>query len=117
MKTHTRTQRRKKRVLNTRLFIIIPLLLVAIIGGLYSFNLAATAKSAANEAHEDNSVYKNKKSDLRDKMPDPKFDNVSILMMGVDSGEGDKRDKDDEARTDALMLATLNKDDKSVKLL
>src|SRR5699024_12434583 len=39
------------------------------------------------------------------------------LMMGVDYGEGDKRDKDDEARTDALMLATLNKDDKSVKLL
>src|SRR5699024_12395444 len=38
-------------------------------------------------------------------------------MMGVDSGEGDRRDKDDEARTDALMLATLNKDDKSVKLL
>lgn len=117
MKNHTRTKRRKKRVLKKRIFIIIPLLLVAIIGGLYLFHLNSTAKSAANEAHDDNSVYKNKKSDLRDKMPDPKFDNVSILMMGVDSGEGDKRDKDDEARTDALMLATLNKDDKSVKLL
>src|SRR5699024_10617453 len=82
-------------VLKKRIFIIIPLLLVAIIGGLYLFHLNTTAKSAANEAHDDNSVYKNKKSDLRDKMPDPKFDNVSILMMGVDSGEGDKRDKDD----------------------
>src|SRR5699024_4030726 len=114
MKNHTRTKRRKKRVLKKRIFIIIPLLLVAIIGGLYLFHLNSTAKSAANEAHDDNSVYKNKKSDLRDKMPDPKFDNVSILMMGVDSGDGDKRGTDDEARTGGLMLTKLNDENKRV---
>src|SRR5699024_3492005 len=101
MKNHTRTKRSKKRVLKKRTYIIIPLLLEEIIYEIYLFHLNYTAKSAANEAHDYNSVYKNKKSDLRDKMPDPKFDNVSILMMGVDSGEGDRRDKDDEARTDA----------------
>src|SRR5699024_2845669 len=50
-------------------------------------------------------------------MPDPKFDNVFLLMMGFDSGDGDKWYNDDEASTDALLLATLNRDDKSVKLL
>src|SRR5699024_12430894 len=90
-KKQTQIKKIKKRILKKRIFIIIRLLLVVIIGGLYLFHLNSTAKSAANEAHDDNSVYKNKKSDLRDKMPDPKFDNVSILMMGVDSGEGDKR--------------------------
>src|SRR5699024_1776068 len=58
------------------------------------------------------------KSDLRDEAVDPKFDNVSILLMGVDSS--DERSANEEAedsRTDTLMVATLNKDDKSVKLL
>src|SRR5690625_5785080 len=55
------------------------------------------------------------KSDLREEYVDPKFDNVSILLMGVDSS--DERGDDEEARTDALLVATLNKDEKSVKLL
>src|SRR5699024_210933 len=52
---------------------------------------------------------------LRDKIVDPKFDNVSVLIMGVDAS--DKRENAETARTDTLMLATLNKDAKSVKLL
>lgn len=117
MKNKTRSNRRKKRVLKKRIFIIVPLLLVVLLGGSYLLHINSTAESAANEAHDDDTVYTNRKSDLRDVMPDPKFDNVSILMMGVDSGDGDKRDEDDDARTDALMLATLNKNDKSIKML
>src|SRR5699024_9999689 len=55
------------------------------------------------------------RSDLRDQDIDPKLDNFSMLLMGIDSSE--TRGSDDEARTDALMVATFNKEDKSVKLL
>src|SRR5699024_12824291 len=57
----------------------------------------------------------NDKADLRDEYVDTKFENVSKLIMGVD--ENEKRKKREKSRTDALILATLNKDDKSVKLL
>src|SRR5699024_2587561 len=67
---------------------------------------------SANEAH-DGSEYT--RSDLRDQDIDPKLDNFSMLLMGIDSSE--TRGSDDEARTDALMVATFNKEDKSVKLL
>src|SRR5699024_7727031 len=50
-------------------------------------------------------------------MPDQKFNNVSNHMMGVDTGEEDKRDKDDEGRTEGMIIAKIKTDDKSVKLL
>jgi len=46
---------------------------------------------------------------------DPKYDNVSVLVMGVDSS--DVRKNASDARTDTLMVATLNKEEKSVQLL
>src|SRR5699024_12853980 len=45
------------------------------------------------------------------------MDNVSIIMIDIETSEGDKQNKEEKSRNDALMLATLNKDDKSVKLL
>src|SRR5699024_387999 len=57
------------------------------------------------------------KSDLRDDYVDPKFDNVTILIMGIDQSEKREMRYGDKSRTDALILATLNRDDKSVKLL
>src|SRR5699024_646663 len=78
----------------------------------YGIHLYSKADSVLSNAYEDDGK---EKSDLRDTVVDPKFDNVSILFMGVDSSE--KRKNEDSARTDALMLATLNKDEKSVKLL
>lgn len=78
----------------------------------YGVHLYIKAEQAVSGAYESDG---REKSDYRDKLVDPKFDNVSILIMGVDSSE--KRDNEENARTDALMLATLNKDDKSVKLV
>src|SRR5690625_4809 len=70
------------------------------------------ADSVLSDAYEDTGK---EKSDLREKVVDPKFDNVSILIMGVDSS--DVRENAETARTDTMMVATLNKDDNSVNLL
>jgi len=107
--TQTRTKKRlRKRVK----FIIIPIIIALISVISYGTYLYIKADSAISGAYEKD-VHD--KSDLRDDYVDPKFDNVSILIMGVD--ENDKRKKREKSRTDALILATLNKDDKSVKLL
>ncbi|KOS28767.1 LytR family transcriptional regulator [Bacillus anthracis] len=57
------------------------------------------------------------KSSKRDKEVKPIKDNISILIMGVDESEMRKRKYGEAIRTDALLLATINKDDKSVKLV
>ncbi|WP_164218488.1 LCP family protein [Virgibacillus sp. YIM 98842] len=112
--TRTRmVKRKKKRRLRKRaFFILIPLLAVflGIIG--YGSYLYMKADAVLSDAYVEDEV---EKSDLRVEKVDPKFDNVSILIMGVDANE--HRDNIEAARTDALMLATLNKDDKSVKLV
>lgn len=109
--TQSRVVRRKskgkwrKRIVLTFIFLIAPILI-------YGTYLYVKADSALSNAYEDNG---RDKSVLRDDIVDPDFDNVSILIMGVDANE--KRDNAANARTDALMLATLNKDEKSVKML
>lgn len=106
-------QTRKKRVLKKRYKVLIALLLIiALTIGGYFVYLYVQAKQSASEAH-DGMEYE--KSDLRDEDIDPKLDNFSMLLMGIDSSE--TRGSDDEARTDALMVATFNKEHKSVKLL
>lgn len=110
--SNSRVAQRKKRVLKKRFKILIPFLIVIIAIGSYSMYLHSKADSAISESHDD---INRDKSDLREEYVDPKFDNVSVLLMGIDSS--DKRGSDDAARTDALMVATLNKDEKSVKLL
>lgn len=102
----------KKRLRKRFKFILIPVIVALISVISYGTYLYIKADSAISDAYEKD-VHD--KSDLRDDYVDPKFDNVSILIMGVD--ENEKRKKREKSRTDALILATLNKDDKSVKLL
>src|SRR5699024_584532 len=109
---NSRTNVKKKRVLKNRFKIIIQLVILLLAGGSYFWYLHSQADSAISESHDD---IDRDKSDLRSDYVDPKFDNVSILLMGIDAS--DTRGADEGTRTDALMVATLNKDDKSVKLL
>lgn len=110
----------KKRRLKRRIKVIISILTVVflLVAG-YGINLYLKAKTVMTEAYESleeqSAEGERDKSDLRDEFVDPKFDNVSILIMGVD--ESDTRQQGDVSRTDALLLATLNRENKSVKLL
>lgn len=107
-----RITKKKKRSKKRLLFMLV----IAVIGILVVFNygmsLLNKADQVVSEAYESDG---RDKSELRDKIVDPKFDNVSILIMGIDTS--DKRGNSDTARTDTLMLATLNKEEKSVKLI
>lgn len=110
--SNSRIVRKKRRFRKRVYFILIPILIafISVVG--YAINLYLTTERVLTESHVED---EREKSELRDEVVDPKFDNVSILIMGID--ESEKRDNADNARTDALMLATLNKDEKSVKLL
>lgn len=79
----------------------------------YGVSLTNKAADAANRAYE--AIENRQKSDLRAENVKPVTDNVSILFMGVD--ESEKRMDDGNARSDALLVATLNNKEKTVKLI
>src|SRR5690625_1248864 len=111
-KNNTRVKIQKKRKFRRRLlFILIPFLLLVAGVGTWAANIYFKAEKAISESYTDDG---REKSELRVEKVHPKFDNVSILIMGIDAS--DHRENHDSARTDALILATLNKEDKSVKL-
>ena len=108
----TRVVQKKKRKFRKKLYFILIPILVVFVGVLsYATYLYAKADSVLSDSYESDRG----KSELRQNAVDPNIDNVSVLIMGVDAS--DVRANAESSRTDALMVATLNKDDKSVKLL
>lgn len=108
----SRINRRKRRFRRRIYFILIPLAIafLSVVG--YGAKLYFKTEKVLSESHVEDIRGKSK---LREEAVDPKIDNVTILIMGIDTSEA--RDNEDFALTDALMLATLNKDEKSIKLL
>jgi len=111
-----KTKGRKTR--NRILMILLPLALLALSALGYSGYLYVKAQDVANESYE--GVEGREQSDMREESVNPDVDNVSVLFLGVDESES-RSDaegfEDGRSRTDAMILATLNNDDKSVKLL
>lgn len=109
----TRVVKRKKRKVRRRVYtVLIPVFIAFLAVLTYGTYLYVKADSELSDAYEDDG---REKSELRDSAVDPKFDNVSILLMGLDASN--VRNNSESSRTDTLMVATLNKDDKSVKLV
>ncbi|KAA6450867.1 LCP family protein [Bacillus swezeyi] len=104
----TKKKRLKKWVKFSLFFIVLLLTATAAAGGYAYYKIA----SASNEAQV--SLSRGKQSVKRIKEFNPKKDNFSILMMGIDARPGQSMDKE---RSDAMILATFNRKDKSVKLL
>ncbi|PDY81674.1 LytR family transcriptional regulator [Bacillus cereus] len=109
--TRTKPKNSKKKIK----IIISVILLVLIVGGGYTWFLANKASSAIRNAAHD--LARGDKSDLRDKAVKPITNNVSVLIMGVDESDVRGKEYGEAIRTDALLLATFNKDSKTVKLL
>ncbi|SHF75526.1 LCP family protein [Ornithinibacillus halophilus] len=114
--TSSRLEKRKvkkKRKLRKRIyFMLIPLLIVIIGGSGIFISLWNKADAVVTGSYENDG---RDKSNLRQEKVNPKEDNISILIIGVD--ESEHRANEGSSRSDALMLATLNKKDKSVKLV
>ncbi|MUK87359.1 LytR family transcriptional regulator [Ornithinibacillus sp. L9] len=102
----------KKRnwLLYSGLFIL--LLITVVIG--YSIHLYQQTENMVNESHEQID-RKESKSELRSDHVDPVKDNVSVLFLGTDTSE--HRQYGESSRTDAIILATFNKFERSIKLL
>lgn len=110
MSKGVKTLSRKKKIIIT-LLVIVGLAFTAIVG--YAAYLYNEANYLVSDAHEDIG-RENEKSTLRTEDVDPIDDHVTILFIGVDSGEEIENNK---SRSDALLLATFNKDSNTVKLL
>ncbi|EHL71794.1 hypothetical protein HMPREF1014_03178 [Bacillus sp. 7_6_55CFAA_CT2] len=109
--TRNKPKKNKKKIK----IIISAILFVLLIGGGYTWFLVNKASSAVRNAAHD--LARGDKSDLRDKAVKPITNNVSVLIMGVDESDVRGREYGEAIRTDALLLATFNKDSKTVKLL
>ncbi|MBM7577780.1 LCP family protein [Jeotgalibacillus terrae] len=106
-----------KRIRKVMLMVGIPLLLIAVSGLVYGGYLYTKAQNVADDSFEE--VEGRDQSELREKEVDPDVDNVSVLFLGVDGSDVREEAAGFEngtTRTDAIILATLNNDDKSVKL-
>jgi polyisoprenyl-teichoic acid--peptidoglycan teichoic acid transferase len=106
-------ERKKKKRRRILFFLIIPFLILTIVAVSYGTYLYKEAESAVNDSY--NNLDGREKSDKRDKEVNPYDDNVSVLFIGVDGS--DERNFGDATRSDALMLATLNEKEKTVKLV
>ncbi|MBG9536782.1 LCP family protein [Bacillus thuringiensis] len=109
--TRSKPTKSKKKIK----IIISVILFFLIVGGGYTWFLVNKASSAVRNAAHD--LARGDKSDLRDKAVKPITNNVSVLVMGVDESDVRGKEYGEAIRTDALLLATFNKDSKSVKLL
>ncbi|CAI9385739.1 MULTISPECIES: LCP family protein [Bacillaceae] len=110
--TYIKDNKKKKRK-KAKLFIFVPLLVIILAGIGYGATLYSKAKSVADDSYEP--IDRDTKRETR---VDPDIDDVSILFIGVDDSE--KRSSQSgttRSRSDALMVATLNEKEKSVKLL
>lgn len=111
-KTYRKKKSSKKRTAVKILITLVVSLLIC--GSAFGIYLIKKAENAADKAYE--TAGDREKSELREEPVEPLHDDISILFIGVDDSEA--RDQDDHnIRSDALVLATLNNDEKSVKLV
>ncbi|OZI10892.1 transcriptional regulator, partial [Bacillaceae bacterium SAS-127] len=111
-----RTQIRKRRRRQRRLvfLVLLPLLFLTFTAAGYGAFLYKKAESVFTDSYLDDGRHK---SELRDAKVHPLKDSISILFIGVDESESREEEFGGKTRSDALMLATLNIEDKSIKLI
>ncbi|WP_085991057.1 LCP family protein [Oceanobacillus senegalensis] len=104
-------RRKKKRIF---LYISIPILIFLLASVTYGYKIYSTAQNTVENSYEEVG-RENETSELRKDKVNPVEDNVSVLIIGVDDSE--ERDYDEKSRSDALILATFNKQEENIKLV
>ncbi|MGM9986693.1 MAG: LCP family protein [Bacillaceae bacterium] len=117
MEQQLRSNRRKRRLRKRRVFmvIMIPILIVILGIGTYGGVIYSTAKKAWNSSQEQ--LERGNKSVKRSHVVDPSKDNVSLLIVGVDSSEKRSKTHPGPERTDAMMVATFSHEDPAIQLV
>src|SRR5690625_2398006 len=104
-----------KRSKKKWIWITVSIILILLISvGAYAAHLYNKTSNVIEESHE-KVGRDNEHSALREEAVDPIEDNVTVLFLGVDTSE--ERAYEDKSRTDAMLVATFNKDEGTVKLL
>lgn len=113
-RSNYQTKLRKKKRNRTILKSFLIVFLIVLSGGLlYGYSIMTKAQSAVEKSFE--TYEPTNPGELLEDI-NPTTENVSVLLLGVD--DSDTRKQGDEgSRTDAIMLATFNANDRSVKLL
>jgi polyisoprenyl-teichoic acid--peptidoglycan teichoic acid transferase len=94
------------------MWIFIPLMILALSGVGYTTLLIKKAESVINKSYKPVQTESKRKAKVN-----PELDNISILLIGVDESKTRNKKFGEAIRSDALMVATLNQKDKSIKLL
>ena len=102
-------RKKRKRILR----ILIPILAIGIGTAAYGGYLFTKASDVAANSKEE--LARGEQSEKREWAVNPLKDNVSILFMGVDDSQA--RDLGGATRTDALILATFNIKQKTIKMV
>lgn len=98
---------RKFRVLKTTGLLFLALFIVSGAGVGYFFNKMANLTASAQQELE-----RGEHSEKRAQPINPNKDNFSVLFLGLDDRDGSLK-----GRTDALLLATFNKDEGTIKMI
>lgn len=94
------------------MWVFFPILIIGLSALVYGGFLYKKAESVVNNSYKPVNV-----SSKRTEKANPKIDNISILLIGIDESKKREKEYGDAVRTDALMVATLNEKDKSIKLV
>jgi LCP family protein required for cell wall assembly len=107
LRLNKKKKKKKRRIVTWMLTPLLVIVLSAVAYGTFLYN---KAESVVNKTYKPvNTITK------RAEAIDPKFDNFSILLIGVDDSE--TRNFGKGTRSDALMVVTLNKEENSLKLV
>ncbi|MED2030256.1 LCP family protein [Bacillus thuringiensis] len=95
---------------------IISLLLAVLLFGGIGYGAYVYMKTSSLVQKSNLNLARGEKSNLREKSVKPIANHVSLLIMGIDENQERQKEYNGAFHTDALLLATFNKDDKTVKL-
>ncbi|QQE75353.1 LCP family protein [Brevibacillus composti] len=114
MKTKPKHKRKSKLPL---VFVLIPILILLFVSTGYAVDLYRKATLLEEKAHQP--LQRGEVSPMRAKAeePAPDTERFSVLLMGVDDSELRQKQYGEAVRTDALLLATFNGEEHSVKLV
>ncbi|WP_327956379.1 LCP family protein [Brevibacillus borstelensis] len=111
----TQNLKRKRKSKRRIVFLLIPILVLLFVSTGYSVDLYRKAAMLEEKSHQE--LQRGTISPKRVEKKDALADSFSVLLMGVDDSEQRHKQYGEAIRTDALLLATFNKKDRSVKLL
>ncbi|MCK0470264.1 LCP family protein [Halalkalibacter sp. APA_J-10(15)] len=108
MENRSLNQKNKKKSWIVKSLIIFSIACLAILGATTGYFIHKINNVTAGSQQE---LIRGEKSELREDAVNPHDDNMSILLLGVDTRPGESN-----GRTDAILIATLNQEEQSIIL-